>query len=189
MITPDVRTTQAFLRWRRGEPGALDELLPSVYQELRRLAAANMRLERPGHTLQPTALAHEAYLRLVSSPGLAVQDRAHFMVLAARAMRRVLADHARRRQAVKRGEDPVQVTLTDLADTPKAVGVEELSAALDALARRDERQAHIVELRFFGGLTVEEAADALGVSRATVENDWSFAKAWLRRRLSQQAPA
>ena len=186
MITPDVRTTQAFLRWRRGEPGALDELLPSVYQELRRLAAANMRLERPGHTLQPTALAHEAYLRLVSSPGLAVQDRAHFMVLAARAMRRVLADHARRRQAVKRGEDPVQVTLIDLAETPKAVDAEELGAAHDALARLDERQAHIVELRFFGGLTVEEVAEVLGVSAGTVKRDWTLARAWLHRELSEQ---
>lgn len=187
MTAPDVRTTQAFLRWRRGEPGALDEILASVYEELRRLAAANMRLERPGHTLQPTALAHEAYLRLVSSPGLAVQDRAHFMVLAARAMRRVLADHARRRQAVKRGEDPVQVTLTDLAETPKAVGADELSAALDALARLDERQAHIVQLRFFGGLTVEEVADVLGVSAGTVKRDWTLARAWLHRELSVES--
>jgi RNA polymerase sigma factor (TIGR02999 family) len=187
VTAPEVRTTQAFLRWRRGEPGALDEILPSVYEELRRLAAANMRLERPGHTLQPTALAHEAYLRLVSSPGLAIQDRSHFMVLAARAMRRVLADHARRRQAVKRGEDPVKVTLTDLAETPSAVDAEELTAALDALARLDERQAHIVELRFFGGLTVEEVADVLGVSAGTVKRDWTLARAWLHRELSEEA--
>jgi RNA polymerase sigma factor (TIGR02999 family) len=177
------QTTQAFLRWRRGEPGALEELLPAVYEEMRRLAAANLRYERPGHTLQPTALVHEAYLRLVNAPGLTIQDRAHFMVLAARAMRRVLTDHARRRQAAKRGDDPVQVTLAHLAATPSAVAVEDLDTALESLARLDERQAQVVELRFFAGLTIEEVAEVLGVSAGTVKLDWTHARAWLYREL------
>jgi len=176
-------TTQLFLRWRRGEPGALEQLLPAVYEEMRSLAAANLRFERPGHTLQPTALVHEAYLRLVSSPELTVNDRAHFMVLAARAMRRVLADHARRRHAVKRGEDPVQVTLTDLAATPKSVPADDLDAALESLAQLDERQAQVVELRFFGGLTVEEVAEVLNISAGSVKRDWTHARAWLYREL------
>jgi len=176
-------TTQLFLRWRRGDPGAADALLPAVYEEMRRLAAANMRFERPGHTLQPTALVHEAYLRLVMAPDLTVQDRAHFMVLAARAMRRVLTDHARRRHAAKRGEDPVQVTLTDLAAVPKSVAADDLDAALESLAKMDERQAQVVELRFFGGLTVEEVAEVLGVSAGSVKRDWTHARAWLYREL------
>lgn len=183
MDVSPAQTTQLFLRWRRGEPGAIEALLPAVYEEMRRLAAANMRFERPGHTLQPTALVHEAYLRLVSAPGLTVQDRSHFMVLAARSMRRVLADHARRRQAAKRGEDPVQVTLTDLAALPKTVAADELDAALDSLARLDERQAQVVELRFFGGLTIDEVAEVLGVSAGTVKLDWTHARAWLYREL------
>jgi len=184
MADRSAQTTQAFLRWRHGEPGALEQILPFVYDELRRLAAANMRHERRGHTLQPTALAHEAYLRLVSSPGLSVQDRAHFMVLAARAMRQVLADHGRRRHAVKRGQNPVRVTLSDLAAAPMAVDAEDLENALEALARLDERQAQVVELRFFGGLTIEETAEALEVSPATVRRDWTLARAWLHREIS-----
>jgi RNA polymerase sigma-70 factor, ECF subfamily len=184
MTGSGAQATQLFLRWRQGDVGALDEMFTSVYDELRRLAAANMRLERSNHTLQPTALAHEAYLRLVSSPRLTVQDRAHFMVLAARAMRRVLTDHARRRRAAKRGEDPVQVTLSDLAETPRTVGVDELDQALESLALRDERKARVVELRFFGGLTVEEVADVLGVSAGTVKRDWTLARAWLYRELA-----
>jgi len=178
-------TTQLFLRWRRGEPEALEGILDSVYEEMRRLAAANLRLERPGHTLQPTALAHEAYLRLVTSPDLTVLDRAHFMVLAARAMRRVLADHARRRNAVKRGEDPVRVTLSDLAAAPTNVDAHELDLALEKLAGLDERQARVVELRFFTGLSIEDAAQVLGISPATVKRDWTLARAWLHRELTE----
>ena len=180
--------TRTFLRWRQGDAGAVNALLPLVYEEMRRLAGSFLRDEGSGHTLQPTALAHEAYLRLLDQRQVSWQNRAHFMGLAAQAMRRILIDHARRRAAQKRGGGAVHVALED-ADAagagPDALGVpaEELSDALDRLAELDERQARVVELRFFTGLSIEETAEVLAVSPATVKRDWTLARAWLHREL------
>lgn len=180
--------TQTFLRWRQGDASALHALLPLVYEEMRRLAGAYLREESAGHTLQPTALAHEAYLRLLDQRHVSWQNRAHFMGLAAQAMRRILIDHARRRGAQKRGGDAVHVTLEDsdaIAEGAEPLGVaaDDLNDALDRLAALDERQARVVELRFFTGLSVEETAEVLGVSPATVKRDWTLARAWLHRDL------
>ena len=171
-----------------GDPAALERLLPVVYQELRRLAAGYLRGERAGHTLQPTALAHEAYLKLVGRP-IEWQGRHHFMALAARAMREILVDHARRRNAAKRGGGGAPVTLDTglIAAASRPVEFEELDRALDELARLSERQARVVELRYFGGLSVEEAAEVLEVAPATVKRDWATARAWLYRELSRAA--
>jgi len=180
--------TQTFLRWRQGDARALDALLPLVYDEMRRLAAGYIRSERPGHTLQPTALAHEAYLRLLDQRQVSWQNRAHFMGLAAQSMRRILTDHARKRHALKRGGDAVHVALedADVSDEtadPFGVSVEDLDAALERLGALDERQVKVVELRFFAGLSIEEAAEVLSVSPATVKRDWTLARAWLHREL------
>jgi RNA polymerase sigma factor (TIGR02999 family) len=184
--------TQTFLRWRQGDPGALHALLPLVYEEMRRLAGGYLQNESPGHTLQPTALAHEAYLRLLDQRQVTWQNRAHFMGLAAQAMRRILTDHARRRDAQKRGGGAVHVALSDLAVSgeepsatadPLGVSAQDLDAALGRLEALDPRQAKVVELRFFTGLTIEEVAEVLVVSPATVKRDWTLARAWLHREL------
>jgi RNA polymerase sigma factor (TIGR02999 family) len=180
--------TQTFLRWRQGDPDALNALLPLVYEEMRRLAGSYLRNESIGHTLQPTALAHEAYLRLLDQRQVSWQNRAHFMGLAAQAMRRILVDHARRRSALKRGGDAVHVPLGDedvAGGLPEELGVpvEELNDALDRLAALDARQARVVELRFFTGLSIEETAEVLAVSPATIKRDWTLARAWLHREL------
>lgn len=171
---------------RAGRAGAADRLFPLVYDELRRLAASYLRRERRDHTLQPTALVHEAFLRLVGAEDQRWESRAHFLAVAARAMRRILIDHARGRHAQKRGGKAAKVSLADL-DQP-AVDRDDyliaLDEALERLGRLDERQARVVELRFFGGLTIEEAAAVLGVSHATVERDWNVAKAWLHREVT-----
>lgn len=185
---PPSDITRTFLRWRQGDPEALHALLPLVYEEMRRLAGAYLKNESSGHTLQPTALAHEAYLRLLDQRHVSWQNRAHFMGLAAQAMRRILIDHARRRGAQKRGGDAVHVTLEDSdavaeGTAPLGVAVEDLNEALDGLARLDERQARVVELRFFTGLSVEETAEVLAISPATVKRDWTLARAWLHREL------
>jgi RNA polymerase sigma factor (TIGR02999 family) len=177
--------TRTLIRYSSGDASALDVLLPAVYEELRQLAAAKLRHERPDHTLQPTALAHEAFLRLVNQHEVTWQNRAHFLGLAAQARRRILADHARRRRAEKRGGDAVRVTI-DGADVPAPspnVKADELDSALEDLARLEPRHARIVELRFFGGLTIEETAEVVGVSPATVKRDWMLARAWLYREL------
>lgn len=185
---PPSDVTQTFLRWRQGDAGALHALLPLVYEEMRRLAGAYLRDEAAGHTLQPTALAHEAYLRLLDQRHVSWQNRAHFMGIAAQAMRRILIDHARRRGAQKRGGDAVHVALEDSdaaagVAEPLGVAAEDLNDALDRLAALDERQARVVELRFFTGLSVEETAEVLGISAATVKRDWTLARAWLHREL------
>ncbi len=169
-----------------GDSDALERLLPVLYQELRRLAAGFLRGERAGHTLQPTALAHEAYLRLAGRQ-IAWQGRHHFMAVAARAMRSVLVDHARRRNAAKRGGGEAAVTLDTgmLAADARPVAFDDLDDALTDLARLSERQARVVELRYFGGLSVEEAAEVLGVAPATVKRDWATARAWLYRELTR----
>jgi RNA polymerase sigma factor (TIGR02999 family) len=186
---PSTDITRTLIRFSDGDSTALGVLLPAVYEELRRLAAAELRRERPGHTLQPTALAHEAYLRLVDQRDVTWQNRAHFLGLAAQAMRRILVDHARRRRAEKRGGDAVRVTMdeSDLPAAPTPVLADELDTALEDLARLEPRHARIVELRFFGGLTIEETAEVVGVSPATVKRDWILARAWLHRELRGEA--
>lgn len=166
-------------------PEAAAELLPLVYGELRALARHYLRGERSNHTLQPTALVHEAYLKLVDQTRVDWKGRAHFLAIAAQAMRRILVDHARAVGAQKRGGDRRRLTLDGLPEDAPFRGAEllELSDALDRLAALSPRQARLVELRFMAGLTVEEAAEVLGVSTPTAERDWVFAKAWLRREL------
>lgn len=162
-------------------------LLERVYDELRALAGGYLRRQAQGHTLQPTALVHEAYLRVADRSGSSFEGRAHFSALCAVAMRCILSDHARRRQAAKRGGVHERVGLTDL-DVPgnrPPVDALALDEALTELARRDERQARVVEYRYFGGLTVLEVAEVLGVSRSTVEDDWRMARAWLRVQLKE----
>jgi RNA polymerase sigma-70 factor (ECF subfamily) len=168
----------------RGE--ALEALWPVVYQELRRLAARYLQRERPEHTLQATALVHEAYLRLLRERNTAWENRAHFCAIAAGAMRQILVEHARARHAQKRGGHAARITLDEaLIPIPLgSVDVEALHDALEELAGFDERQARLVELRFFGGLSIEEAAGELHISPATAKRDWTVARAWLRRRLT-----
>jgi RNA polymerase sigma factor (TIGR02999 family) len=180
--------TILLLEWRHGDQEALDRLLPIVYSELRRIARGRLRREPAGHTLQPTDLVHEAYLRLVRLDRITIEGRAHFFALAARLMRQVLVDHVRRKRAGKRGG---AVTLLGLGDDvaqlpgePVAVDVIALDRALDELAALEPRLARVVELRAFAGLTLQETAVALDVSHATVERDWAMARAWLYRRLT-----
>ncbi|MCA9254485.1 MAG: sigma-70 family RNA polymerase sigma factor [Phycisphaerales bacterium] len=164
---------------------AAPALIEVVYQELRRLAADYLQRERPDHTLQPTALVHEAYVRLSELDRIEWRDRTHFYAAAAGAIRRVLVDHARRRKAAKRGGGWRQITLSGLgndADAPE-IDVLALDEALAKLALLDERKARVVELRFFAGMTIDETARSLGVGTTTVEDDWAFAKSWLRRAL------
>jgi RNA polymerase sigma factor (TIGR02999 family) len=170
---------------RDGDANALKQIYELVYVELRRIAAARLRAERDGHTLQPTALVNEAYLKLAASPGAGIQDRSHFLSIAARAMRQVLVDHARRRDAAKRGAGAEPATLTgrQLA-SPDSSGLDSdellaLDAALDRLDAMDSRLRQVVELRFFGGLTDTEVGEVLGVTRRTVQRDWTRARAWL----------
>lgn len=184
-MTPAPPDVTALLRaWSEGDRGALDRLLPAVYQELHRQAQRAMRAQPPGHTLQTTALVHEAYLRLVSRDGPEWNGRAHFFGVAARAMRSVLVDHARARGAAKRGGGGQQVTLTNLEDTEgRGMDVLELDGALERLAGLDPRKGRLVELRYFAGLSIEEAAGTLGISPATAKREWRLARAWLRREL------
>lgn len=169
---------------RHGEDGALDRIVPLVYDELRRMAARQLRRERAGHTLHATALVHEAYVKLAGS-AVEAADRGHFMAIAARAMRQVLVDHARRRNAEKRGGGWEQTTLSD-GDQPLDFQPDELLALDRALDELDERQRQVVECRFFAGMEEEEIAAALGVSARTVRRDWVKARAWLYRSLYPQ---
>ena len=170
--------------------GSLDQVVPAVYRELRRIAARFLGNERREHTLQPTALVHEAYLRLAGQSQLHWESRAHFLGIAAEMMRRVLVEHARRRLATKRQGGLVRVTLDDERIGSCAdLEVIELHDALLVLAEKDERLARVVELRYFGGLSVAETADVLGVGTATIERDWRTARAWLLRELSAEEPA
>jgi len=181
--TPDV--TRLLADWAGGNAQALDRLMPFVYEELRRIADRALGRERPGHTLQATALIHEAYLRLVDQHTPHFQNRAHFFAIASQIVRRILVDHARRRASVKRGGGGTSVLLDmDVAADAPSVDALALDEVLTRLTHLDAQQARIVELRFFGGLTVEETADVLGISPRTVKRDWSMARAWLRRELS-----
>jgi RNA polymerase sigma factor (TIGR02999 family) len=179
------RVTGLLRAWSDGDESALEQLLPLVETELRRLARIYMAKERRGHTLQATALINEMFVRLVDAKGLRWQDRAHFLGISARLMRRVLVDHARRRGYQKRGGGAQRVTLTDaLAIAPESsLPLIDLDRALEALATVDARKARVVELRFFGGLSVDETADVLHVSTDTIKRDWRMAKLWLLREL------
>jgi RNA polymerase sigma factor (TIGR02999 family) len=177
--------TRLLLKWREGDKRAGDQLLAVVYDELRRLAGAYMRREQPGHILQATALVHELYLRLFAADPVDWQSRAHFYAVAAQQLRRILVNHARDRQAAKRGGKRVKLALTDvngLAE-PQEKDLLELEEALLRLEQLDPRAMQVVELRFYGGLTEREAAEAMGISVATVKRDWEFARAWLLRTL------
>jgi len=177
--------TQLLRRWSEGDQSALDQLTPLVYEELRRLAASQMKSERGNHTLQPTALVSEVYLRLVDQRTAAFRDRLHFFGVAASIMRRILVDHARRTQSQKRGPG-LKVPLEEGNPAIEPQRLEELldiHRALERLAAVDARQARIVELRYFGGLTIEETAALLDISPATVKQDWALARLWLRREL------
>lgn len=178
--------TELLLAWGRGDRVALDELVPLVHQELRRLARLQLRGERNNHTLQTTALVNEAFIRLVDLRRIQWQDRAHFLSLSARLMRRILVDHARSRNYQKRGGGALNLTLDDIVVASPARGADlvALDDALEGLARVDPRKSQVVELRFFGGLSVEETAEALEVSPETVLRDWRLAKVWLLREVS-----
>ncbi len=186
MAAASLNVTQLLVGWGKGDKAALDQLLPIVYDELRRQAARYLRRERVGHTLQTTALIHEAYLRLVDQRNVQWQNRAQFFGIAAQLMRRILVDHARTKKRAKRGGSDIRVSLADAEGSVKAqeLDVVALSEALDRLEQIDEQQSKIVELRFFSGLTVEETASVLDISPATVKRDWSMAKAWLHREIS-----
>ena len=178
--------TGLLLSWSQGDAEALDRLVPLVYDELRRVARRHLQREPPGHALQATALVHEVYLRLVDVDRLTLENRTHFFAVAAKLMRRILVDHARRQRADKRGGGATMVSLDDVspAAQPPSVDVLALDQALAALVAIDARQVDVVELRFFAGLDIDEAAEALGISPATVEREWAMARAWLYRRLS-----
>lgn len=184
---PDV--TALLADWSRGDRDALGQLVPAVYAELRRIAARQLARERVGHTLQPTALVHEVYLRLVDQRQVDWQNRAHFFGVAAQVMRRILVDHARRHSAGKRGDGVTCVSLDDAKDVPAAseIPILALDQVLDRLQKVDPDLVSIVELRAFGGLTLEEAAHVLNVSPSTAKRDWRTAKAWLNRELGAVA--
>jgi RNA polymerase sigma factor (TIGR02999 family) len=178
--------TDLLICWRQGDAKAFDRLVPLVYDELRRVARRHLQREQAGHGLQATALVHEVYLRLVDVDRLTLNNRTHFFSVAAKLMRQILVDHARRQHAGKRGGGATMLSLQDVspAGPPPSMDVLALDQALDALSAIDARQARVVELRFFAGLDIAEAAEALEISTATVEREWALAKAWLYRRLS-----
>jgi RNA polymerase sigma-70 factor, ECF subfamily len=182
--------TELLHAWSDGDKTALDQLVPVVYDELRRQASRYLRREAGGHTLQTTALVNEAYLRLVDQKNIRWQNRAQFFGIAAQLMRRILVDHARAKHRAKRGGRDVRVTLDDAVAIAanQEIDLIALDAALDRLAQIDEQQSKIVEMRFFSGLNVEETAEALSISPATVKRDWNVAKAWLYREMTGERP-
>jgi RNA polymerase sigma-70 factor, ECF subfamily len=183
--SPPSDLTRLLQAWSDGDAAALDRLFSAVYRELHRQAERYMRVQSPGHTLQATALVNEAYLRLAGGESVDWKNRAHFFGVAAKAMRSILVDHARARRASKRGGGAEPVTLATADETPgQSVEVLELDEALRGLAEMDPRKATLVELRWFGGLSIEEAAEVLEVSPATAKREWRTARAWLRRELS-----
>jgi RNA polymerase sigma factor (TIGR02999 family) len=187
-MTSQATITQLLIRWRNGDKAALDELAPLVYSELRRLARYYLRAERSGHTLQPSDLVHEAYLRLVDEKGIDWQNRAHFFGVAAVRMRHILVEHARSRQAAKRGggENLLSLSKADRQAEDYDVKLLALNDALQRLEALDPQKSRIVELRYFGGLTIEETAEAMNISPATVKRDRSMARAWLRSEISNE---
>jgi RNA polymerase sigma factor (TIGR02999 family) len=189
-MTPSQHEVSQLLQaWGQGDSNAFDALVAIVYDELRRMARRHMARQSPGHTLQTTALIHEAYMRLVDLKDVAWQDRSHFFAVAARAMRHVLVDYARSRRAAKRGGKLRLVSLDEAATIceERAAEVVALDDALENLAAFDSRKCQVVELRYFGGLSVDETAEVLGVSPETVARDWRIARTWLHRELSRAA--
>jgi RNA polymerase sigma factor (TIGR02999 family) len=184
MPTPS-EITRLLADWNRGDQAALDKLLPLVYDELHRLARSYMRRERPDHTLQTTALVHEAYLQLVGEQNSRWQTRVHFFAAAAQVMRHILVDHARGRGRLKRGDGKPEISLEEAAiiSAERADALLAVNDALNSLTALDPRKSRVFELRYFGGMSVDEAAEALQVSPATVARDWRMAKAWLRREM------
>ncbi len=183
---PNKNITELLVKWGRGDKAALDELMPLVYEELRKLAASYLRRQAGGHTLQATALVHEAYVRLADRQSASMEHRAQFFGLAAKVMRDILVDHARRRAAAKHGGQQLRISLSQaerLGHKPE-VDLIALDDALQELSATNPQHSRVVELRFFGGLTNEEAAEVMSLSHATVERYWSFARAWLRRELA-----
>lgn len=183
------RITQLLQTWQQGDARSGEELVPLVYAELRKMASIRLSAERGGHTLQPTALVHEAWLRLMQQHGASWQNRAQFFAIASQAMRRILVDHARRRQADKRGAGSVPVPIDDLQDVLISPVPDDqmlaLDAALERLAALDDRQAKIVELRFFGGLSIEETGVVLALSPTTIKREWATARVWLFREIQR----
>jgi RNA polymerase sigma factor (TIGR02999 family) len=186
---PASEITQLLRGWREGDRGALDTLLPLVYKELRRLAHFHLRKERPDHTLQSAALVHEAYCRLVGQSPPELENRTHFFAVAAQLMRQILVDHARRHRAAKRGGSICKLSLDDATILPERKDADVLAVddALKALAEIDPRQSRVVELRFFAGLSLEEISDVMGIAPATVQRDWTAARAWLHREISRNS--
>jgi len=184
---PSQATGELLLKWRAGDAEALQALVPLVYSELHAIAHSYLRRERADHTLQATALVHEAYLRLCGQKPFQAEDRSHFVGIAARLMRQILVDYARSHRAAKRGND-CTIELDAAAVIPQSRDADFLALddALGDLERIDEQQSRIVELRFFGGLTTEEAAEVLGISRSTAKRDWNVAKAWLTRQMKRE---
>lgn len=189
--TVSTPVTTLLVRWREGDRQALEELMPLVYEELRRLARHYLRQERNDHTLQSTALVHEAYLRLAGGNAPNWQNRAHFFGVAAHIMRQILVEHARGRDAAKRGGNVCKLALDDAVAPLQQIDVDvvALDRALTELSELDAQQGRIVELRFFGGLTIEDTSEVLGISPATVKRDWVTARAWLYRAMTGEAPA
>lgn len=185
---PPQEVTELLVAWRNGDRTALDKMMPLVYEELRRLAHLYMGRERADHTLQTTALVNEAYLRLIDQRRVEWQNRAHFIAIAARLMREILVEHARGRQAAKRGGGQFVLSLSEVDRIiPRgAVNLIALDEALRRLEAVDPQKSRVVELRYFGGLTIEEAAEALGISAATIKRDWTMARAWLRREIGHE---
>ena len=188
MSTAPQAVTQLLVDWGNGDRGALEKLTPLVYEELKRLATRYLRRERREHTLQSTALVHEAWLRLIDQKQVHWQNRAQFFGIAAEMIRRILIDHARNRQAAKRGDGALKLTLDDALAAPESRDLDlvALDDALHDLAKFDPQQSRLVELRFFAGLSIEESAEVLGVSAATVKREWAAARAWLYRELSDR---
>jgi RNA polymerase sigma factor (TIGR02999 family) len=181
---PSQPVTELLVRWKAGDQGALEELVPLVYKELRDIARHHLQRERPGHTLQSAALVHEAYLRLVDQRPFDTESRAHFLAIASRLMRQILVDYARTHGAVKRGADcTVELDTSVVMPQVRRTDLVALDDALNDLTSLDEQQGRIVELRFFGGLATEEIAAVLDISPSTVKRDWNVAKAWLTRQM------
>ena len=186
--SPSHPVSELLVKWRAGDQDALQALVPLLYSELRAMAHHYLQRERPGHTLQTTALVHEAYLRLCDQRPFHAENRTHFVAVAARLMRQILVDSARSHRAAKRGPDR-KVELDAAVAMPQLRSADVLAVddALQQLARVDEQQSRLVELRFFGGLTIEEAADVLGISRSTAKREWNVAKAWLTRQMKRRS--
>lgn len=185
MTESDLQITRLLLAWRSGDSAALDQLMPLVYEQMRALASRYMRKERADHTLRPTALVHEAYLKLLTTE-VRVEDRVHFLAIASITMRRILVEHARSYRSAKRGSGGEKVALDEalLVLEPAGIDILDLDTALDWLAEQDPRKARLIELTFFGGMNAEEAAATLDISTATVNRDLKIARAWLQRRLT-----